>query len=293
MCERKNHIPCPISWAKRRCFILKGMHSNISEKSCFLYYRCLRIGVFLMIDLKGKTAIVTGATRGIGLEISKVLAENGANVAIIDIQLGDGSSIKEVEALGVTCKGYACDVSNPEAVEETFKQIVTEFGKVDILVNNAGITRDNLIIRMKQEDFDAVLNVNLRSAFICTKAISSHLMRNRSGRIINMASINGIRCQAGQANYAASKAGIIGLTKSNAMEFAARGVTVNAVAPGFIKTAMTDKLAPETIAKYKEAIPLKDLGSPRDVANVVAFLASNEAAYVTGQVLGVDGGLGA
>jgi 3-oxoacyl-[acyl-carrier protein] reductase len=246
-----------------------------------------------MISLKGKNAIVTGATRGIGLEISKVLAENGANVAIIDIQLGDESSIKEVEALGVTCKGYACDVSSAEAVEETFKQIIADFGKIDILVNNAGITRDNLIIRMKQEDFDAVLNVNLRSAFICTKAISSHLMRNRSGRIINMASINGIRCQAGQSNYAASKAGIIGLTKSNAMEFAARGVTVNAIAPGFIKTAMTDKLAPEVIAKYKEAIPLKDLGNPRDVANAVAFLASNEATYITGQVLGVDGGLGA
>jgi len=247
-----------------------------------------------MINLKGKNAIVTGATRGIGFEISKVLAENGANVAILDIQLGDGSSIKEVEALGVTCKGYACDVSKPESVEETFKQIISDFGKVDILVNNAGITRDNFVIKMEQKDFDDVLNVNLRSAFICTKAIISHLMRKGNcSRIINMASINGIRCQKGQANYAASKAGIIGLTKSNAVEFAARGVTVNAIAPGFIKTAMTDKLAPEVIAKYKEAIPLKDLGNPRDVANAVAFLASDEAAYITGQVLGVDGGLGA
>jgi 3-oxoacyl-[acyl-carrier protein] reductase len=246
-----------------------------------------------MINLKGKNAIVTGATRGIGLEISKVLAENGTNVAILDIQLGDGSSIKEVEALGVTCKGYVCDVSNPESVEDVFKQILADFSKIDILVNNAGITRDSLIFRMKQDDFDTVLNVNLRAAFICTKAISAHFLRSRSGRIINMASINGIRCQAGQANYAASKAGIIGLTKSNAMDFAKCGVTVNAVAPGFIKTAMTDKMDAKVIEKYKEAIPLQDLGNPRDVANAVAFLASDEASYITGQVLGVDGGLGA
>lgn len=246
-----------------------------------------------MIDLKGKTAIVTGATRGIGLEISKVLAENGCNVAILDIQLGDGSSITEVSALGVQCKGYACDVSNTEAVKETFKAVIADFGKVDILVNNAGITRDGLMMRMKDEDFDSVIQVNLRSAFVCTREISSHMMKNRAGRIINMASINGIRCQAGQANYAASKAGLIGLTKSNAMELAARGITVNAVAPGFIKTAMTDKMPAETIAKYQEAIPLKELGMPRDIANAVAFLASNEASYITGQVLGIDGGLNA
>jgi len=249
-----------------------------------------------MVNLKGKNAIVTGATRGIGLEISKVLAENGANVAILDVQLGDESSIKEVGALGVTCKGYACDVSNPEAVGEVFKQVLADFGKIDILVNNAGITRDSLIFRMKQDDFDSVLNINLRGAFICTKAISPHYLRNRSGRIINIASINGIRCQAGQANYAASKAGLIGLTKSNAMDFAKCGVTVNAVAPGFIKTAMTEKLAvenPDAIKKYKEAIPLQELGNPRDVAYAVAFLASDAASYITGQVLGVDGGLGA
>jgi 3-oxoacyl-[acyl-carrier protein] reductase len=246
-----------------------------------------------MIDLKGKTAIVTGATRGIGLELSKVLAENGCNIAILDIQLGDGSSIAEVSALGVKCKGYACDVSNTEAVEGVFKEVIAEFGKVDILVNNAGITRDGLMMRMKDEDFDSVIQVNLRSAFVCTRAISSHMMKNRAGRIINMASINGIRCQAGQANYAASKAGLIGLTKSNAMELAARGITVNAVAPGFIKTAMTDKMPAETIAKYQEAIPLKKLGMPRDIGNAVAFLASDEAAYITGQVLGIDGGLNA
>ena len=246
-----------------------------------------------MINLKGKTAIITGATRGIGLEISKVLAENGCNIAILDIQLGDGSSITEVSALGVKCKGFACDVSSTEAVKNTFKEVIAEFGKVDILVNNAGITRDGLMMRMKDEDFDSVIQVNLRSAFVCTREISSHMMKNRAGRIINMASINGIRCQAGQANYAASKAGLIGLTKSNAMELAARGITVNAVAPGFIKTAMTDKLPAEAIAKYKEAIPLKELGMPRDIANAVAFLASDEASYITGQVLGIDGGLNA
>ena len=246
-----------------------------------------------MINLKGKTAIVTGATRGIGLEISKVLAENGCNIAILDIQLGDGSSITEVSALGVKCKGFACDVSSTEAVKNTFKEVIAEFGKVDILVNNAGITRDGLMMRMKDEDFDSVIQVNLRSAFVCTREISSHMMKNRAGRIINMASINGIRCQAGQANYAASKAGLIGLTKSNAMELAARGITVNAVAPGFIKTAMTDKLPAEAIAMYKEAIPLKELGMPRDIANAVAFLASDEASYITGQVLGIDGGLNA
>lgn len=247
----------------------------------------------MMIDLKGKTAIVTGATRGIGLEISKVLAENGCNIAILDIQLGDGSSMAEISALGVQCKGYACDVSNTTAVKDVFKAVIADFGKVDILVNNAGITRDGLMMRMKDEDFDSVIQVNLRSAFVCTREISTHMMKNRAGRIINMASINGIRCQAGQANYAASKAGLIGLTKSNAMELASRGITVNAVAPGFIKTAMTEKLPAEAIAKYTEAIPLKELGLPRDIANAVAFLASNEASYITGQVLGIDGGLNA
>lgn len=247
-----------------------------------------------MIDLKGKTAIITGATRGIGLEISRVLASRGCNLAMLDIQLGDGSSIEEVrKEFGVEAKGYVCDVSNSESVESVFSQIIEDFKAVDILVNNAGITRDQLLMRMKDDEFDSVIAVNLRSVFICTRSIARHMMGRRQGRIINMASINGIRCQAGQANYAASKAGVIGITKSNAMEMASRGITVNAVAPGFIRTAMTEKLAPEMVSKYKEAIPLKDLGTPRDVANAVAFLASNEASYITGQVLGVDGGLNA
>ena len=188
---------------------------------------------------------------------------------------------------------YACDVSSSEMVESTFKNIIETFGAVDILVNNAGITRDGLLMRMKDEDFDDVLRINLRSVFICTKAVARHMMGRRQGRIINMASINGIRTQAGQANYAASKAGVIGITKSNSMEFAARGVTVNAVAPGFIQTDMTAKLNEDTINKFKENIPMKDLGKPADVANLVAFLASDEARYITGQIIGVDGGLNA
>lgn len=247
-----------------------------------------------MIDLTGKNAIITGATRGIGLDVARQLASCGANIAIIDIQLGDGSAIEQIQKdFGVTCKGYAANVAETDAVEATMKQIIDDFGKIQILVNNAGITRDGLLMRMKDEDFDSVLAVNLRSAFLCTRALTRHFMGQRTGRIINMASINGIRCQAGQANYASSKAGLIGLTKSNAMELGSRGITVNAVAPGFIETAMTAKMSEETITKYIAAIPLQRMGTPADVANVVAFLASDEAAYITGQVLGVDGGLNA
>ena len=175
----------------------------------------------------------------------------------------------------------------------TFKAILEAFGQIDILVNNAGITRDGLLMRMKDADFDDVIRTNLRSAFLCTRAVARHMMGRRSGRIVNMASINGIRAQAGQANYAASKAGIIGLTKTNAMEFAARGITVNAVAPGFIGTDMTAKITSEALEKYTNSIPVQRIGQPKDVANAVAFLVSDEASYITGQVLGVDGGLGA
>lgn len=246
-----------------------------------------------MINLKEKTAIVTGASRGIGLEITRVLASRGANIAMIATKENkDLASSLEAE-FNVKIVSYACDVSSSEMVESTFKNIIETFGAVDILVNNAGITRDGLLMRMKDEDFDDVLRINLRSVFICTKAVARHMMGRRQGRIINMASINGIRTQAGQANYAASKAGVIGITKSNSMEFAARGVTVNAVAPGFIQTDMTAKLNEDTINKFKENIPMKDLGKPADVANLVAFLASDEARYITGQIIGVDGGLNA
>lgn len=246
-----------------------------------------------MINLKEKTAIVTGASRGIGLEITRVLASRGANIAMIATKENKELASSLEAEFNVKIVSYACDVSSSEMVESTFKNIIETFGAVDVLVNNAGITRDGLLMRMKDEDFDDVLRINLRSVFICTKAVARHMMGRRQGRIINMASINGIRTQAGQANYAASKAGVIGITKSNSMEFAARGVTVNAVAPGFIQTDMTAKLNEDTINKFKENIPMKDLGKPADVANLVAFLASDEARYITGQIIGVDGGLNA
>ena len=246
-----------------------------------------------MIDLKGKIAVVTGASRGIGLEIARTLASLGANVALISTKIREELASQIAGETGSEVKSYACDVSDSEQVASTFKAILEASGQIDILVNNAGITRDGLIMRMKDADFDDVIRTNLRSAFLCTRAVARHMMGRRTGRIVNMASINGIRAQAGQSNYAASKAGIIGLTKTNAMEFAARGITVNAVAPGFIGTDMTAKLSPETLEKFKNAIPAQRIGQPKDVANAVAFLVSDEAAYITGQVLGVDGGLGA
>ena len=246
-----------------------------------------------MIDLKGKVAVVTGASRGIGLEIAKTLAAQGARVAVISTQERPEIAEQIAQETGSEAKSFACDVSDADQVAATFKAILEAFGQVDILVNNAGITRDGLMMRKKNADFDDVIRTNLRSAFLCTRAVARHMMGRRSGRIVNMASINGIRAQAGQANYAASKAGIIGLTKTNAMEFAARGITVNAVAPGFIGTDMTAKIAPEALEKYKNALPVQRIGEPKDVANAVAFLVSDEASYITGQVLGVDGGLGA
>ena len=246
-----------------------------------------------MIDLHGKVAVVTGASRGIGFEIAKTLASQGARVALISTREREELASQMSTETGSEVKSYACDVSDAEQVAGTFKAILEAFGQIDILVNNAGITRDGLVMRMKDADFDDVIRTNLRSAFLCTRAVARHMMGRRTGRIVNMASINGIRAQAGQANYAASKAGIIGLTKTNAVEFAARGIAVNAVAPGFIGTDMTAKLAPETLEKFKNAIPAQRIGQPKDVANAVAFLASDEASYITGQVLGVDGGLGA
>ncbi|NLO23938.1 MAG: 3-oxoacyl-[acyl-carrier-protein] reductase [Fibrobacter sp.] len=246
-----------------------------------------------MIQLTGKTAVVTGASRGIGLEVARVLASRGAAVAIIATKENTDLAKSLADEQGVKVLAYACDVSCADSVKKTFDQIIEDFGAIDILVNNAGITRDGLLMRMKDEDFDDVIRVNLRSVFICTKAVARHMMGRRQGRIINMSSINGIRTQPGQANYAASKAGVIGLTKTNSLELAPRGITVNAIAPGFIQTDMTAKLNEDTIQKFKEAIPLKELGKPADIANLVAFLASEEARYITGQVIGVDGGLNA
>ena len=183
------------------------------------------------------------------------------------------------------------DVSNADAVKGMVKEFIAKFGKIDFLINNAGITRDGLIMRMKESDWDMVLNVNLKSAFLCSKEVARPMMKARSGRIVNTASIIGLIGNAGQVNYAAAKAGMIGVTKSLAKEFASRSINVNAVAPGFISSAMTDKLAPEDIAKYEDAIPMNKLGTPNDVANAILFLVSDLASYITGQVLTVDGGL--
>ena len=246
-----------------------------------------------MGKLTGKKAIVTGASRGIGLAIATELAREGADVAILSTSVKEDMAAKLSARLGVQVKSYACDVANSETVQSVFKQIIADMGTVDILVNNAGITRDGLLMRMKDEDFDAVIATNLRSVFLCTRAVSCTMMGNRSGHIVNVSSINALRGQAGQSNYAAAKAGVIGLTRTNAMELAPRGITVNAVAPGFIDTDMTAKLGAEIREKYASQIPLGRLGQPEDVAKLVVFLASDDAKYITGQIIGVDGGLNA
>ncbi len=238
-------------------------------------------------------SIVTGATRGIGLAIARELAARGSDVVLIS----RGGCPEQAEAIakefGVKTFTFACDVSNSESVKDAFKQAIDALGGVDCLVNNAGITRDGLVLRMKDEDFDNVIATDLRSTFLCTRAVLRTMMGARKGSIVNIASLNGIRTQAGQANYAAAKAGVIGMTKSNSMEFGSRGITVNAVAPGFIDTDMTAAMSEETRAKYAAQIPLGRLGQPEDVAKAVAFLASDDAKYITGQVIGVDGGLNA
>ena len=238
-------------------------------------------------------SIVTGASRGIGLAIARELAARGSDVVLIS----RGGCPEQAEAIakefGVKTFTFACDVSNSESVKDAFKQAIDALGGVDCLVNNAGITRDGLVLRMKNEDFDNVIATDLRSTFLCTRAVLRTMMGARKGSIVNIASLNGIRTQAGQANYAAAKAGVIGMTKSNSMEFGSRGITVNAVAPGFIDTDMTAAMSEETRAKYAAQIPLGRLGQPEDVAKAVAFLASDDAKYITGQVIGVDGGLNA
>ena len=238
-------------------------------------------------------SIVTGASRGIGLAIARELAARGSNVVLIS----RGGCPEQAEAIakefGVKTFTFACDVSNSDSVKDAFKQAIDALGGVDCLVNNAGITRDGLVLRMKDEDFDNVIATDLRSTFLCTRAVLRTMMGARKGSIVNIASLNGIRTQAGQANYAAAKAGVIGMTKSNSMEFGSRGITVNAVAPGFIDTDMTAAMSEETRAKYAAQIPLGRLGQPEDVAKAVAFLASDDAKYITGQVIGVDGGLNA
>ncbi|WP_439185323.1 3-oxoacyl-[acyl-carrier-protein] reductase [Carboxylicivirga taeanensis] len=243
--------------------------------------------------LEGKTAIVTGAARGIGKAIAIRFAQEGCNVAFTDLVINEAAeeTQKELEALGVKAKGYASDASNFEDTQKVVAEIVKDFGQVDVLVNNAGITKDTLLMRMTEEQWDAVINVNLKSVFNFTKAVQPTMLRQRSGSIVNMSSVVGVSGNAGQANYSASKAGMIGFTKSVAKELGSRGIRSNAIAPGFIITEMTGKL-PEDVKKDWEAkIPLKRGGTPEDVANICVFLGSDLSAYVSGQTIHVCGGM--
>ncbi len=247
-----------------------------------------------MIDLSlsNKAALITGGGRGIGREIALTLAHAGADVAICDIDESIAAqAASEIEALGRKASAIRADVSNAESVSSMFGSFLEVFGKIDILVNNAGITRDGLIVRMKETDWDAVIDINLKSAFLCCKEAARPMMKARGGKIVNIASVVGLMGNAGQVNYSASKAGLIGLTKTLAREFASREINVNAVAPGFIKTAMTDKLSDQEKEKLSSNIPMQRLGLPRDIAHAALFLSSPLAEYITGQVLTVDGGL--
>ncbi len=242
--------------------------------------------------LKDKVALITGSARGIGKAIAWALAEGGAQCVISDVNLElAGKTAEEIAALGVRTHALQADVSNSGEVDGMIRQVLDSFGKIDVLVNNAGITRDGLILRMKDEDWEQVLNINLKGAFLCTRAVARPMMKQRSGRIINIASIVGAMGNAGQANYVASKAGLIGLTKTVARELASRGVTCNAVAPGFIDTAMTQSLPDDVKEQLYAQIPMGRLGSSEDVAHAVRFLASEDAAYITGQVIHVNGGM--
>jgi len=246
-----------------------------------------------MSDLTGKIALVTGGSRGIGRAICLELASLGATVIVNFNSSGDAARevVAEIEANGGTASTWQADVSNEEQVKAMFKSITDNHSTIDILINNAGMTRDNVIMMMKPDDFDSVINTNLRSTWLCCQTAVRTMMRKRTGSIVNITSVVGIAGNGGQTNYAASKAGIIGLTKSLAKEVAVRGITVNAVAPGFVGTDMTSDLSEEIKDKAVEAIPLGRMGSPEDIAKAVAFLASSDASYITGQTLVVDGGM--
>lgn len=243
--------------------------------------------------LENQVAIVTGATRGIGRAIAELFADQGANVVFTYVSSDEKAKALEVElqAKGVKAKGFKFDVANLAACEQMAADVVKEFERIDVVVNNAGITRDNLLMRMTEEQFDEVITTNLKSVFNMTKAVQRTMLKQRSGSIINMSSVVGIKGNAGQANYAASKAGILGFTKSVALELGSRNIRCNAIAPGFIETEMTGVLDEAMVQQWRDAIPLKRGGTPEDVANLTLFLASSMSAYVTGQVINVDGGM--
>lgn len=245
------------------------------------------------MKLEGKTALITGSGRGLGKSIALKLAEMGANIVLNDIEQSDSidDTAKQFKDSGYNVIVSKGDIRDSNDVNSIVKKAIDKFGKIDILVNNAGITKDTLMIKMKENDWDSVLDINLKGAFICTKAVARYMMKQRSGKIINISSVAGVMGNAGQANYSASKAGLIGLTKSTAKEFASRGITCNAVAPGVIKSKMTDVLSENVKRKYLENIPLGRFGTPDDVADVVGFLASDSSGYITGQVINIDGGL--
>ena len=243
--------------------------------------------------LQGKTAIVTGATRGIGKGVALKLAEKGANIAFTYVSSEEKALAleNELQAFGVKAKAYKSDASLMKDAEELIKDVLENFESIDVLVNNAGITKDNLLMRMSEEDFNRVLEVNLKSIFNMTKAVQRTMLKQRSGSIVNMTSVVGVKGNAGQSNYAASKAGVIGFTKSIALELGSRNIRCNAIAPGFIETEMTEKLGEEVITNWRNSIPLKRGGTPEDVANTTLFLASDLSAYITGQTLHVCGGM--
>ncbi|WP_103068394.1 3-oxoacyl-[acyl-carrier-protein] reductase [Aquimarina sediminis] len=243
--------------------------------------------------LQGKTAIITGATRGIGKGIAEVFAQQGANVAFTYSSSVEAANAleKELNELGIKAKGYQSNAASYDQAQELIADVIETFGSIDVLVNNAGITKDNLLMRMSEEDFDKVIEVNLKSVFNMTKAVQRTMLKQRKGSIINMSSVVGVKGNAGQANYAASKSGIIGFSKSVALELGSRNIRSNVVAPGFIETEMTEKLDEKVVEGWRNAIPLKRGGTPEDIANTCLFLASDLSAYVTGQVLNVDGGM--
>ncbi|MEI5906141.1 3-oxoacyl-[acyl-carrier-protein] reductase [Bacillus spongiae] len=245
------------------------------------------------MKLKGKTVLVTGASRGIGRAVALECGSQGANVVVnySGSEAKANAVVDELKANGSEAIAIQCNVGDSEAVSDMVKQTISEFGSLDVLINNAGITRDTLLMRMKEQEWDDVINTNLKGVFLCTKAVTRQMMKQRNGRIINIASIVGITGNPGQANYVAAKAGVIGLTKTTARELASRNITVNAIAPGFITTDMTDELPEEVRNEMLKQIPLARLGKPEDIAKLTAFIASEDASYITGQTLQVDGGM--